>query len=117
MSNDAEAQAAIDALNDHESTAVATVNEARPREPRSGGGGGGGGGGRSGGGGGTVAAAAMAVAEAAAMAAAVAVVAAAAVAAAAAAAAAAAVAIDSADKAQIEVSSRAEQPDSNDKSR
>ncbi|MDR3620198.1 MAG: RNA-binding protein [Paludisphaera borealis] len=58
MSNDAEAQSAIDALNDYESGGRRlTVNEARPREPRSGGGGGGGGGygggggGRSGGGG------------------------------------------------------------------
>lgn len=51
MSSDAEAQAAIAALNgqQHEGRAL-TVNEARPREER--GGGGGGGGGRSGGGGG-----------------------------------------------------------------
>lgn len=59
MRSDAEAQAAIDALNgkDHEGRAL-TVNEARPREdrPRGGGGGGGygggGGGGYGGGGGG-----------------------------------------------------------------
>jgi cold-inducible RNA-binding protein len=53
MSSDAEAQAAIDGLNgrDHEGRNL-TVNEAKPREPRSGGGGGYGGGGRSGGGGG-----------------------------------------------------------------
>ncbi len=46
MSSDSEAQAAIDALNgqDHGGRAL-TVNEARPREPRSGGGGRGGGGG------------------------------------------------------------------------
>nr|WP_303652797.1 RNA-binding protein [Paludisphaera mucosa] len=55
MSSDAEAQAAIDGLHDHESDGRRlTVNEARPREPRSGGGGGGygGGGGRGGYGGG-----------------------------------------------------------------
>jgi RNA recognition motif-containing protein len=55
MSNDAEARAAIDALNDQEHDGRRlTVNEARPREPRTGGGGGGGGGGgwRGGGGGG-----------------------------------------------------------------
>ena len=58
MSSDAEAQAAIDALNGHEYSGRAlTVNEARPREDRprrSGGGfgGGGGGGGYGGGGGG-----------------------------------------------------------------
>ena len=62
MSNDNEARAAIDALNDQEHDGRRlTVNEARPREPRPGGGGGGGGGGgwrrrrwwwRSGGGGG-----------------------------------------------------------------
>lgn len=56
MSNDAEAQAAIDGLNEKEHDGRAlTVNEARPREerPRGGGGGyGGGGGGRRGGGGG-----------------------------------------------------------------
>jgi cold-inducible RNA-binding protein len=51
MSNDAEAQAAIDGLNGYETDGrTLTVNEARPREergPRSfGGGGGGGGGGR-----------------------------------------------------------------------
>jgi RNA recognition motif-containing protein len=56
MSSDAEAQAAIAAMNgqDHGGRAL-TVNEAKPREdrPRGGGGGyGGGGGGRSGGGGG-----------------------------------------------------------------
>ena len=54
MGSDAEAQAAIDGLNgqDHNGRNL-TVNEAKPREPRSGGGGGygGGGGGRSGGGG------------------------------------------------------------------
>ncbi len=46
MSSESEAQAAIDALNgqDHGGRAL-TVNEARPREPRSGGGGRGGGGG------------------------------------------------------------------------
>ena len=55
MSSDEEAQAAIDSLNGRDSGGRAlTVNEARPREERSGGGGGGygGGGGRSGGGGG-----------------------------------------------------------------
>lgn len=55
MSSDAEAQAAIDALHDQESDGRRlTVNEARPREPRSGGGGygRGGGGGYGGGGGG-----------------------------------------------------------------
>src|ERR1700723_2539434 len=56
MSSDAEAQAAVAALNgqQHEGRAL-TVNEARPREERSGGGGGGGGrggGGYGGGGGG-----------------------------------------------------------------
>ena len=53
MSSDSEAQAAIDALNgqDHGGRAL-TVNEARPREPRSGGGGRGGYGGGGGGGGG-----------------------------------------------------------------
>jgi RNA recognition motif-containing protein len=54
MGSDSEAQAAIAALNgqDHGGRAL-TVNEAKPREPRSGGGGGGGyGGGRGGGGGG-----------------------------------------------------------------
>ncbi len=52
MSSDAEAQAAIQGLNDqqHEGRPLA-VNEARPREDR-GGGGGGGGGGRGGRGGG-----------------------------------------------------------------
>jgi RNA recognition motif-containing protein len=54
MSSDAEAQAAIQGLHDHEINGRRlTVNEARPREPRSGGGGyGGGGGGRGYGGGG-----------------------------------------------------------------
>ena len=53
MSSDAEARAAIEALNDHEHEGRRlTVNEARPREPRPGGGGGGGGGGWRGGGGG-----------------------------------------------------------------
>ncbi len=58
MGSDAEAQAAIAALNgqQHDGRAL-TVNEAKPREPRSGGGGGrggygGGGGGRGGYGGG-----------------------------------------------------------------
>ncbi len=53
MSSESEAQAAIDALNgqDHGGRAL-TVNEARPREPRSGGGGRGGYGGGGGGGGG-----------------------------------------------------------------
>jgi RNA recognition motif-containing protein len=53
MGSDAEAQAAIQGLNgyDHDGRNL-TVNEAKPREPRTGGGGGGGyGGGRSGGGG------------------------------------------------------------------
>jgi RNA recognition motif-containing protein len=50
MEDDAEADAAIEALdgNDHDGRRL-TVNEARPREPRTGGGGYGGGGGRSGG--------------------------------------------------------------------
>jgi RNA recognition motif-containing protein len=54
MGSDAEAQAAIQALDGHDHDGRnLTVNEAKPREPRSGGGGyGGGGGGRSGGGGG-----------------------------------------------------------------
>jgi RNA recognition motif-containing protein len=55
MSSDAEAQAAISALNGKENDGRAlTVNEARPREERGGGGGGygGGRGGRGGGGGG-----------------------------------------------------------------
>jgi len=53
MSTEAEAQAAIEALHDHESEGRRlTVNEARPREPRSGGGGYGRGGGYGGGGGG-----------------------------------------------------------------
>src|SRR5512133_3701610 len=56
MSSDAEARAAIDALHDQENDGRRlTVNEARPREPRTGGGGGGGSGGggwRGGGGGG-----------------------------------------------------------------
>ena len=53
MANDDEATAAINALNgqEHEGRAL-TVNEARPREERSGGGGGGGGRGGYGGGGG-----------------------------------------------------------------
>jgi RNA recognition motif-containing protein len=53
MGSDAEAQAAIDALNGHNYDGRnLTVNEAKPREPRSGGGGyGGGGGGGYGGGG------------------------------------------------------------------
>jgi RNA recognition motif-containing protein len=53
MSSDSEARSAIDALNDQEHDGRRlTVNEARPREPRSPGGGGGGyggGGGRGGG--------------------------------------------------------------------
>jgi hypothetical protein len=53
MSNDNEAQAAIEALNGQEHGGRAlTVNEARPREERGGGGGGGGRGGYGGGGGG-----------------------------------------------------------------
>src|SRR5687768_15760504 len=55
MSSDAEAQAAIAALNGQDNGGRAlTVNEAKPKEKRPGGGGGGGygGGGRSGGGGG-----------------------------------------------------------------
>jgi len=54
MTNDDEAQKAIDALNGQQQGGRAlTVNEARPKEPRSGGfGGGGGGGGRGGYGGG-----------------------------------------------------------------
>jgi len=55
MSSDEEASAAIAALNGQQHGGRAlTVNEAKPREPRSGGGfgGGGGGGGRRGGGGG-----------------------------------------------------------------
>ncbi len=55
MGSEAEAQAAIQALNDQEHNGRRlTVNEAKPREPRSGGGGGygGGGGGYGGGGGG-----------------------------------------------------------------
>ncbi len=53
MGSDAEAQAAIQGLDGHDHDGRnLTVNEAKPREPRSGGGGGyGGGGGRSGGGG------------------------------------------------------------------
>ena len=54
MGTDPEAQAAIQGLNGHDHDGRnLTVNEAKPREPRSGGGGGygGGGGGRSGGGG------------------------------------------------------------------
>jgi cold-inducible RNA-binding protein len=51
MGSDAEAQAAIAALNGQENDGRAlTVNEAKPREPRSGGGGGGGGYGGGGGG-------------------------------------------------------------------
>jgi RNA recognition motif-containing protein len=51
MSTDSEAKAAIDALNDQEFDGRRlTVNEARPREPRTGGGGKGGWGGGSGGG-------------------------------------------------------------------
>ena len=54
MSSDNEARAAIEALNEHEHDGRRlTVNEARPREPRTSGGGGGGGGWRGGGGGGT----------------------------------------------------------------
>jgi RNA recognition motif-containing protein len=53
MDTEAEAQAAIQGLHDQEYDGRRlTVNEAKPREPRSGGGGGYGGGGRSGGGGG-----------------------------------------------------------------
>src|SRR6201997_77411 len=53
MENDAEAQKAIDALNNSEYNGRAlTVNEARPREERGGGGGGRGGYGFGGGGGG-----------------------------------------------------------------
>jgi RNA recognition motif-containing protein len=53
MSSDNEARAAIEALNDQEHDGRRlTVNEARPREPRTGGGGGGGGGWRGGSGGG-----------------------------------------------------------------
>ena len=53
MSSDAEAQAAIDGLNEKEHDGRAlTVNEARPREDRGGGGGRRGGGGYGGGGGG-----------------------------------------------------------------
>ena len=52
MSSDAEAQAASQGLHDHEvSGRRLTVNEAKPREPRSGGGHGGGGRGYGGGGG------------------------------------------------------------------
>jgi RNA recognition motif-containing protein len=52
MSNDAEAQAAIQGLNEQEHNGrPLAVNEARPREERGGGGGGGGGGGRGGRGG------------------------------------------------------------------
>jgi cold-inducible RNA-binding protein len=53
MSTDAEAQAAISGLHEqaHDGRPL-TVNEARPKEPRSGGGGYGGGGGGYGGGGG-----------------------------------------------------------------
>ena len=53
MSSDGEAQAAISALNGQEHGGRAlTVNEAKPKENRSGGGGGGGRGGYGGGGGG-----------------------------------------------------------------
>ena len=53
MASDDEAQSAINALNGQEYQGRAlTVNEAKPREPRSGGGGGGGRGGYGGGGGG-----------------------------------------------------------------
>ena len=53
MGSDQEAQAAISALNGQDQGGRAlTVNEAKPREPRSGGGGGGGGRGGYGGGGG-----------------------------------------------------------------
>ena len=53
MDTDAEAQEAIRALHDQDHGGRRlTVNEARPREPRSGGGGFGGGGGYGGGGGG-----------------------------------------------------------------
>src|ERR1700678_3500908 len=53
MSSDTEAQAAIEALNGQEHGGRAlTVNEAKPKENRSGGGGGGGGYGGGGGGGG-----------------------------------------------------------------
>lgn len=53
MGSDQEAQAAIQALNGTTQDGRAlTVNEAKPREPRSGGGGGGGRGGYGGGGGG-----------------------------------------------------------------
>ena len=53
MSSDAEAQAAISALDGQDNGGRALkVNEAKPREPRSGGGGGGGYGGGGGGGGG-----------------------------------------------------------------
>ena len=52
MSSEDEAQAAINAMNGREVDGRSlTVNEAKPKEPRSGGFGGGGGGGRSGGGG------------------------------------------------------------------
>jgi RNA recognition motif-containing protein len=51
MGTDAEAQAAIQGLNEQEHDGRRlTVNEAKPREPRAGGGYGGGGGGRGGGG-------------------------------------------------------------------
>jgi hypothetical protein len=53
MSSDSEAQAAISALDGQDNGGRALkVNEAKPREPRSGGGGGGGGGYGGGGGGG-----------------------------------------------------------------
>jgi RNA recognition motif-containing protein len=51
MANDAEAKAAIEALNESDYNGrPLTVNEAKPREPRTGGGGGGGGRGYGGGG-------------------------------------------------------------------
>jgi RNA recognition motif-containing protein len=53
MGSDSQAQAAIQGLHDRDHGGRnLTVNEAKPREPRSGGGGGGYGGGRGGGGGG-----------------------------------------------------------------
>ena len=53
MDTEAQAEAAIQGLHDQEYDGRRlTVNEAKPREPRSGGGGGGGGGGGYGGGGG-----------------------------------------------------------------
>ena len=62
MDTEAEAQAAIQGLHDQEYDGRRlTVNEAKPREPRSGGGGGGGGRGGYGGGGGGGAVVAMVV--------------------------------------------------------